>query len=85
MSPPSGTPLPPPIPSHPSRLSQSTRFELPASYSKFPLVIYFTRGNVYISMLLSQFVPPSPLSTVSTTLEPLIQSEVSHKEKNIIY
>jgi len=33
-------------------------------------------------MLLSQFVPPSPLPTVSTTLEPIVQSEVSHKEKN---
>ena len=32
---------------------------------KFPLAIYFTRGNVYVSMLLSPFVPPSPLlSTV---------------------
>ena len=39
--------LPPPTPSHPSRLSQSTRFELPASYSKFPPTIYFTYGNVY--------------------------------------
>ena len=36
-SPRSQTPLPPPAPSYPSRLSQSTRFELPASYSKFPL------------------------------------------------
>ena len=32
-------------PSHPSRLSQSTRFELPASYSKFPLAIHFTYGK----------------------------------------
>ena len=29
-------------------------------YSKFPLVICFTYGNVYVSVLLSQFVPPSP-------------------------
>ena len=47
MSPPSGSSLLPPTPSHPSRLSQSTRFELPASYSKFPPTIYFTYGNVY--------------------------------------
>ena len=33
----SWTSLPPPTPSHSSRLSQSTWFELPASYSKFPL------------------------------------------------
>ena len=39
MSPPSWTSLPP---SYPSRWSQSTKFELPASYSKFPLAIYFT-------------------------------------------
>ena len=29
---------------------------------------YFTYGNVYISELLSQFVPPSPSPTVSTSL-----------------
>ena len=39
MSPPSGGSLPPPTPSHPSRLSQSTGFELPASYNKFTLDI----------------------------------------------
>ena len=32
-------------PSHHSRLSQSTRFELPEPYSKFPLAIQSTRGN----------------------------------------
>ena len=38
-----------PIISHPIppfRLSHNTRFELPASYSKFPLAIYFTYDNV---------------------------------------
>ena len=53
MSPPSWTSLPPPTPSHSSQLSQSTWFELPASYSKFPLAIYFAYGNVYVSVLLS--------------------------------
>ena len=45
----------------PSRLSQSTRLELSASYSKFLLAIYFTYGNVYVSMVFSHqflFVPP---------------------------
>ena len=42
----------PPTPSYPSRLSQSTRFEVPVSYSKFPLAIYFTCDKVYVSMLL---------------------------------
>ena len=37
--PPSWTSLPPPTPSRPSRLSQSTGFELPASFSKFPLTV----------------------------------------------
>ena len=35
MSPPSSSPLLPPSPSHPSRLSRSTSFGLPASYSTF--------------------------------------------------
>ena len=51
----------------PSRSSHSTKFELPALYSKFPLNIYFTYGNVYVSMLLSQLIPPCP-PTVSTSL-----------------
>ena len=34
--------------------------ELPVLHSSFPLAIYFTYGNIYVSMLLSQFVPPSP-------------------------
>ena len=39
-------------PTHPSRLSQSTGFELSVSYGKFPLAIYFTYANVYVWMLL---------------------------------
>ena len=35
-------------PSHPSRLSQSTRVEFPVLYSNFPLANYFTYGNVYV-------------------------------------
>ena len=46
-------------PSHPSRLSQSTSFELPASYSTFPLAICFTYGNVYVLMLLSYIAFPN--------------------------
>ena len=48
--PPASHPIPPP-----SRLPQSTGFELPASHSKFLLAIYLTYGNVYVSMLLFQF------------------------------
>ena len=35
---------------------------------QFPLAIYFTYGNACVSMLLSEFVPPSPSRTVSTSL-----------------
>ena len=42
--------------------------ELPALFSNFPLAICFTHGNVYISMLLSQFTPPSLSSIVSINL-----------------
>ena len=68
MSPPFGTSLPPSIPSHPSRLSPHTRFEFPASYSKLPLAVCFTYGDVYVSVLLPHFISPSPSPTVSTSL-----------------
>ena len=42
------------------RLSQSSGFGSPVTCSKFPLAIYFTYDNVYVSMLLSQIIPPSP-------------------------
>ena len=54
MSPNPWNPLPPPFPCHPSRLSQSTGFGFPTSYIKLPLAIYFTDGNVYVSMLFYQ-------------------------------
>ena len=81
MSPPSWTSLLPPTPSHPSRLSQSTRCELPVSYNKFPLAISFTYGNIYVSMLLSQFILPFPSPTVSKSqfsmsVAPLLEGPV---------
>ena len=42
--------------------------ELPVLYSSFLLAIYFAHGSVYTSVLLSQFVPPSPFPAVSTSL-----------------
>ena len=39
----------------------------PVLDSKFPLAIYFTYVNVYMSLLLSQFIPPSPSTNVSTS------------------
>ena len=53
------TPLPPPSPSHPSGLSQCTGFECPVSCVKLGLAIYFTYGNIHVSMLFSQIIPPS--------------------------
>ena len=58
MPTPSWNSFPPPTPSYPSRLSHSTGFELPVSFSKLPLAICFTYGNAYVSMPLSQFIPP---------------------------
>ena len=60
-APSSWTSLPPPTPSHPSRLSRSIRCKLPASYRKFPPALEF-------SVLLSQFFPRSPSLPVSTSL-----------------
>ena len=46
--------LKPPSLSQPSTLSQSTSFGFPASYSKFPLAVYFTYVKVFVSVVLSQ-------------------------------
>ena len=54
--------------SRPSRSSQSIQAELPVLCSRFPLAVYFTRDSVYMPMLLSHFVPPSPSPTVFTSL-----------------
>ena len=69
-----GTPMSPPPWTHsPPRLTslgwQSTGFGFPASYSKFPLSVYFTYGNVYVSMLLSPIIPLSPSPLCPKALE----------------
>ena len=43
-------------------------FELPESHSKFPLAICFTHGSVYVSMLLSPFIPPTHNSSKNKVL-----------------
>ena len=56
-------PNPPPtsLPTRPSGLSQCTSFECPVSCIELGLVIYFTYGYIYVSMLVSQIIPPSLL------------------------
>ena len=53
---------------YPSGLSQNTGFECPASYIELALVIYFTYGNVHVSILFSQIIPRSPSPTESKSL-----------------
>ena len=62
VSPASWTAPPPPSPPHPSRLSQSTGFGCPVSYIKLALAICFTHGDVYVSVLFSNYLPLLPLS-----------------------
>ena len=55
---PSWISLPPPSPCPPSGLSQCAGFECPVSCIELGLVIYFTYGNIHVSMLFSQIIPP---------------------------
>ena len=61
ISPPFWTSLPSPTPSHPSRLIQSPCFEFSEPYSKIPLAIYFTYGNVSFHVT-PPYISPSPPS-----------------------
>ena len=47
--------------------------EVPASYRKFQLAIYFTYDYVYVSMLLSQLIPSFPSPAVSTSMRTATQ------------
>ena len=60
--------LQPPSPSHPSGSSQCTGPEHLISCIKPGLAIYFTCGNIHVSMLFSQTIPPLPSPTESKTL-----------------
>ena len=52
--------LPPTLPIPPLQVVTKHRADLPVLCSCFPLAIYFTFCSVYMSMLLSHFVPASP-------------------------
>ena len=56
------------LPPHPAPLHCHRAPDLSSLHQnrKFPLVIYFTYGNVHVSVLFSQFIPFSP--TVSASL-----------------
>ena len=62
MSPPSWTSLLPLSPSYPSKVVIEPMFEFPESYSKFPLALYFTYGNVcfHVTLFLPLLPPPPP-------------------------
>ena len=55
-------------PSHSAGLFQCTGFECPVSCIELGLVIYFTYGNIHVSMLFSRIIPPSPSPTESKSL-----------------
>ena len=63
-------PLPLGPPSHPSippiQFITEHRAELPVLYSRFPLASCFTHGSVFMSNLISQYIPFSPSPAVST-------------------
>ena len=46
-------------PSH-SQVITDHQAELPALHGSFPPALYFIHGSVYMSILISQFIPPSP-------------------------
>ena len=46
------------LPIHPSVLSQCTGFECPVSCIEFGMAIYFTCGNIHVTMLFSQIIHP---------------------------
>ena len=65
---PSWPSLPPASSSHPSGSSQCTNPEHPVSCIEPGLTICFTYGNIHVSMLFSQVIPPSPSRAESKRL-----------------
>ena len=83
MSPPSWTSLPPPCPSHPSRLSQSTRWSS-LCHTANPHSLSILHMIIYVFPCSCQFVPPSSSPAVSTSLfsmsaSPLLPCKYVHQ------
>ena len=49
-----------PCPISPLQVITENQAELPELYTRGPLAIYLTPGNVYMSVLISQFIPSFP-------------------------
>ena len=69
----------PSLTSHPSRSSQLAEF--PVLYNRSPLVICFTHGSVYMSILISQFIPPSLFHSLFLNLH-ILNHEIDFKIGN---
>ena len=90
---PSWNPHQPPFPSHPSGSSQCTGPERPVSCIESGLPTYFTYGNIHVSVLFSQIIPPTPSPTESKSLfiisvfllQSRIQGSLYHLSKFHIY
>ena len=65
MCPPIPNPLPTSLPIPSLWVVPCTGFECPVSCIELGLVIYFTYGNIHVSMLFSQIIPPSASPTES--------------------
>ena len=69
---------------HPTPLGHHKHWaELPELYSMFPLAIYFTYGDVSMSILISRFVPPSPSQVALVVKKPPARAGVT-KEVGLI-
>ena len=63
--------LPPTLPIPPLQVDTKHRADLPVRCSCFPLAIYFTFDSVYMSVLLSHFVPAYPSPSQCTQVHSL--------------
>ena len=77
------SPHQPASPSHPTELPQCTSPEHPVPCIEPGLVIYFTYDNIYVSMVFSQIIPPSPSPTefkslYLTSVSPLLSRIYGH-------